>query len=231
MNKKLFFTLSFILLLPVLVSAQNWNKLLHIPSDYSTMPNLLYFVILPFLGTFAIIWGILTNLNIFKNYRVNVLLSLIFAFSLMYYGVLLAITHYLFTIGGIVGVASFFILFVILTGGYTFRRTREEWGESKKINEKYKHINKRKKEIYQDLQKLGAELAKKYKDLADIQKRKENAERLFSKLKETDPDYKKNYHLWEMAIKDEEKKQEEIERLEKKINSLREEERKLWGIK
>jgi len=231
MNKKIFFTLSLVLLLPILVSAQNLEQILHIPSDYSTMPNLLYFVILPFLGTFAIIWGILTNINIFKNYRVNILLSLIFAFSLLYYGVLLAITHYLFAIGGIFGVVAFFVLFFVLSGGYTFRRTREEWGESKKINEKYKHVNKRKGEIYNDLQKLGTELAKKYNDLAKIQKKKENAERAFSKLKETDPDYKKNYHLWNMIIKDEEKKQEEIEKLEKKINSLREEERKLLGIK
>ena len=176
MNKKLFFTLSFILLLPVLVSAQGWNELLHVPSDYSTMPNLLYFVILPFLGTFAIIWGILTNLNIFKNYRVNVLLSLIFAFSLMYYGVLLAITHYLFTIGGIVGVVAFFVLFFVLSSLYTAKRIGEDYGEFKKIQEKYK-------KNFDNTEHIGKEIEKnKKKKLNEIEKAIKRARRELNKL-------------------------------------------------
>ncbi len=154
MNKKLFLTFSLILFLPILVSAQNLEQLLHIPSDYSTMPNLLYFVILPFLGTFAIIWGILTNLNVFKNYRVNILLSLIFAFSLLYYGVLLAITHYLFAFGGIFGVIAFFVLFFALSSLYTAKRIGEDYISTQKIFEDYKGLKKKEMNILKKQTKL-----------------------------------------------------------------------------
>jgi len=170
MNKKLLFTFSFIIFLPTLVLAQNLEQLLHIPSDYSTMPNLLYFVILPFLGTFAIIWGILTNINIFKNYRVNILLSLIFAFSLLYYGVLLAITHYLFAIGGIFGVVSFFVLFFGLSSLYAAKRIGEDYTKTKKIYDDYGKVQKNRKNISGKLKEIEDDIRKTSKKMDETRK-------------------------------------------------------------
>jgi len=117
--KKIALTVLVILFVPTLVSAQsllsNWYTYLNIPAEFATFPNVLYFVFIPFLGTFTIIWGILTNLNIFRLNKVNIILSFLFALALLYSTILTTITFYLFHIGGVFGVIAFFILFFVGT--------------------------------------------------------------------------------------------------------------------
>lgn len=224
MNKKLFSLFSVILFLPVLVLAQNLEQLLHIPSDYSTMPNLLYFVILPFLGTFAIIWGILTNVNIFKNYKVNVLLSLIFAFSLLYYGILLAITHYLFAFGGIFGVIAFFVLFFALSSLYTAKKIGEDYGETRKILKKYekerqekvKKIKEESKEKIKGKKKLAEELEETKNSLIKYQKEHEKVKKILIKKEEEFEKKKEKEEKYPIELEEEilklRSKKEEIEK-------------------
>lgn len=171
MNKKLHFIFLFILLIPTLVSARTpyWAEYLHIPDDYATMPNLLYFVLIPFLGTFAISWGLLTSINIFHNYRVNVLLALVFATSLMYYGVLLAITHYLFAIGGIVGVILFFVMFFVMSSLYGYKKTTESYIDSTKAFREEKEKIKQRKKTLESLKRLNDELIDKRKKQHECQ--------------------------------------------------------------
>lgn len=177
MNKKLLpIFLTFLLILSP-VSAQSlfreWYEWLNIPEDYSTFPNLFYFVLLPFLGTFTIIWGILTNLKIFKLRKVNVLLSLIFAFSLLYSGILLAITFYLFQIGGFFGVLVFFVLFIVLTSLYSYRRIGEDYIKTKELHEEItekglKDTIKVKEKGLKNLEKIRKKEEKLNKDLEKI---------------------------------------------------------------
>ena len=117
--RKIVLTVLVILFIPALVSAQslfdNWYTYLNIPAEFATFPNVLYFVFIPFLGTFTIIWGILTNLNIFRLNKVNIILSSLFALALLYSTILTTITFYLFHIGGVFGVIAFFVLFFVGT--------------------------------------------------------------------------------------------------------------------
>jgi hypothetical protein len=117
--KRIVLTIFVVLFIPALVSAQNlfdnWYTYLNVPTEFATFPNVLYFVFIPFLGTFTIIWGILTNLNIFRLNKVNIILSFLFALALLYSTILTTITFYLFNIGGVFGVIAFFILFFVGT--------------------------------------------------------------------------------------------------------------------
>jgi len=89
MNNRILLGFLSIFLIFSSVSAQsllrNWYEWINIPEDYSTFPNLLYFVIVPFLGVFAIIWGILTNLNIIGGlFGVLAFFVLFFALTAFY---------------------------------------------------------------------------------------------------------------------------------------------------
>lgn len=133
-------TLLPLLFIPALVSAQTftpWYEYLNIPQEFTTFPNLLYFVFIPFLGTFTIIWGILTNLRIFSVNRVNILLSFIFAIALLYSTALTTLTFYLFQAGGVFGVIAFFILFFALTTLFTSRRLGVSYEDTRRA---YKDI-------------------------------------------------------------------------------------------
>ena len=87
MDNKILLIFLTILLIFSPVSAQslleNWNEWLNIPADWTRPPNLIYYVLVPFFGTFTIIWGILTGTRarVFENKRVNILLSFIFAIA------------------------------------------------------------------------------------------------------------------------------------------------------
>jgi hypothetical protein len=168
MNKRLLVGLSFLLFFPSFVSAQglfrDWYEYLGIPEEYSRFPELLYFVLIPFLGTFAIIWGILTKLKIFTLHKVNILLSFVFAFALLYSGVLLVITFYLFQVGGFFGIIAFFILFFGLTTLYTYRRTGAEYAKALEIYEKYDEITKKRKKISKNLTEIEKQIVEKQKE-------------------------------------------------------------------
>ena len=71
MKKTLLLVIICLLLLPSAFASyfQDWHKWLHVPPEYSEMPDLLYFFILPFLAVFAIVWGILTKINIFPSFE------------------------------------------------------------------------------------------------------------------------------------------------------------------
>jgi len=189
MNNRILLGFLSIFLIFSSVSAQsllrNWYEWINIPEDYSTFPNLLYFVIVPFLGVFAIIWGILTNLNIFKLHKVNILLSFIFAFALLYTGILLAVTFYLFQIGGLFGVLAFFVLFFALTAFYATKKTSVYYGEAKEAYEKYieqkkegegeaKEVSKKRKKVTSEIEKRIRSSNRKRRqldrELRDIQK-------------------------------------------------------------
>jgi hypothetical protein len=138
--KKIVSALLPLLFIPALVSAQTftpWYEYLNIPQEFTTFPNLLYFVFIPFLGTFTIIWGILTNLRIFSVNRVNILLSFIFAIALLYSTALTTLTFYLFQAGGVFGVIAFFILFFALTTLFTSRRLGVSYEDTRRA---YKDI-------------------------------------------------------------------------------------------
>jgi hypothetical protein len=142
MNNKIMLLFLAIFLIFSPVSAQslftNWNEWLNIPADWTRPPNLIYYVLVPFFGTFAIIWGILTGTKakVFDNKRVNILLSFIFAIALFATGIMPAIVLYLFMFGGAFGVIAFFVLFFVLTTLFGTRKIEREYLKTMKIHEK-----------------------------------------------------------------------------------------------
>jgi len=133
------------------------------------MPELLYFVFLPFISVFAVIFGLLSQIFV-KTFpkKVNVVLALVFALSLLYTGPLMALVGVLFQVGSIFGVIVFFIMFVVLTLLLLYRRTGESYIEAKKIHEQYKDIAKQSKKLAKDLEKIGNE----FKDIEEKINRK-----------------------------------------------------------
>lgn len=139
MKHRLSFVLTLISLLPTLVLAQgltgNWYDWFNVPAAWATPPNIIYFVFIPFLGTFTIIFGILTatRARIFENKRVNIIISFVFTISLFYFNILPPIILYLFTFGGFFGVVAFFVLFFMLTFLFGARRVGIEYKTTKEI--------------------------------------------------------------------------------------------------
>jgi len=148
--KKYLMGISLLLLIPVSVNAQSLlSRWLNIPEEWTHPPNLIYYVFIPFVGTFAIIWGILTATRtpIFRNQRVNIIISLVFTVALFYSSILPAIVLYLFSFGGFFGVIAFFVLFFVLTILFGRRKISTEYFKTLKsyktaAEERRKEINK-----------------------------------------------------------------------------------------
>lgn len=182
MNKKLMTLLLLLIFLPNLVFAQstlsiNLHELLNIPEEYTKMPELLYFVFIPFISVFAIIFGLLSQLfgRIFSK-KICIILAFVFAFSLLYLGPLMALVGVLFQIGSIFGVIVFFIMFVVLTLLLMYHRVGESAVEARKVYQQYKDISKQTERLGKDLEKIGKDLKeieeninKKKADLSGVQ--------------------------------------------------------------
>lgn len=136
--KKYLPVILLLLLVPISVNAQSLlTEWLNIPADWTRPPNIIYYVFIPFLGTFVIIWGILTatRAKIFEDKKVNALLSFIFAIALFYSGIMPAIVLYLFNFGGFFGVIAFFVLFFVLTFLFGARKVGIEYKKTKEVYE------------------------------------------------------------------------------------------------
>ena len=166
----------FLLILPNFVAAQTtlfdtkWYEYLNIPEEYTRPPNLLYFVILPFLGTFAIIFGILTGTRaaIFQQKRVNVILSLIFSLAIFYAFSLPVLVATLFQIGAGFAVVVFFILFMGLTGLWAYRRTYGAYKATEEIKKKYKSARKARISMTKDMKKIDERVKKIDKEIKEL---------------------------------------------------------------
>jgi hypothetical protein len=173
--KKVALVLLPFLLMPTLVSAQSlfptWYEMLNIPAQDAEFPRIIYFVFIPFLGTFTIIWGILTNLKIFQINRVNAILSFIFALALLYSTYLTALTFYLFQAGGVFGVIAFFVLFFGLTSLFSARRIGVSYAKTREV---FKDIQKEEEKVINKKIKGSKNLTyitKKITELENLQKK------------------------------------------------------------
>ena len=130
--KQKYFTIiliSLLLLQPVFAGYfDDWYKWLHVPPEYTQMPDLLYFFLLPFLAVFAVVWGILTKINIFGGLKnINMLLSLVFAIALIYYGWVFKVVHFLLSFGTTVSFIAFAIMFFVGTKLFAEKKITTTW--------------------------------------------------------------------------------------------------------
>jgi ABC-type multidrug transport system fused ATPase/permease subunit len=169
--KKYLLVFLFLSLVPVSANAQSiLTEWLNIPADWTRPPNIIYYVFIPFLGTFAIIWGILTATRapIFKNQRVNVIISLVFTIALFYSNILPAIILYLFTFGGFFGVVVFFFLFFVLTTLFATRKVGVSYIKTLKVYEKAARTRREEIKKIKDIDKKIDALKKERERLVDL---------------------------------------------------------------
>lgn len=131
--KYLLLPLIFLLLLqPVFAGYfDEWYRWLHIPPEYTKAPDILYFLILPFLAVFAVVWGILTKIQIFPGMgRINMLLSLIFALALIYYGWVFKLVHFMLSFGTTFAFIAFMIMFFVGVRLHAQKKIKSDWKSS-----------------------------------------------------------------------------------------------------
>ena len=178
---------SLLLLIPVSVNAQSLlSRWFNIPEEWTQPPNLIYYVFIPFLGTFAIIWGILTATKtpIFKNQRVNIIISLVFTVALFYSSILPAIVLYLFSFGGFFGVLAFFVLFFVLTVMFGHRKVSASYFKTLKSYKKAAESRREEINKITDLDKKMEALKKLRNELVT---KRDDAEFMLTKLEGMSP--------------------------------------------
>lgn len=87
----------------------------NIPSDWLLLPNVVYFVVFPFIAIVAVIYGILSEIRIFRSANVKGVLAFVMAGMSLPTGAMITTVYYLYTFGAWVAVVTFGVLFVFGT--------------------------------------------------------------------------------------------------------------------
>ena len=247
--KKIVALITLILFLFTTASAQegleffkNWYEYLNIPEDFSTFPNIIYLVFIPFLAVTAIIFGVLTRTfatktGPFFDKRIRIILALLFAFSMLYLGPITMTVSALLQVGSVFSVIVFFVMFFVLSIFFIFRRTASSYGEAKKIYTKVQGYEKGQKDISDDLIKLTKEKEKledKRRGLeTKISKQTEHVKTLqvtavrTQWTTELDAEYKKHYAILQEYRKDEARIAQRIDKIRDQIEDLRKKQREM----
>ncbi len=90
------------------------------PEEWMNSKDMIFYGLIPFLGIFTIIYGLLDRIRIFKKNKINGLLSFLIAFSTLPLRLFILIVATLFAIMGIYSVAIFAVIFMI--GVFLFAR-------------------------------------------------------------------------------------------------------------
>jgi hypothetical protein len=180
--------------------------ILGVPRDVvSTVPSFIYFLIVPFLGMFAIMYGLLTQIRIFGEMsRLRVLIAFLMVFSTIPLGWFFLLVNFFFQAGTFLGLIAFVVmlfggLFVITwRSGWRTGRTmvdvyktyRHTWSNIdtsiKKIEirlgeidrEMVKHAGDKSKAWAKLEEKLKAEKAKLNEILKEFEQRKHNLKKI-----------------------------------------------------
>jgi ABC-type multidrug transport system fused ATPase/permease subunit len=185
--KKYLPVILLLLLVPISVNAQSiLTEWFNIPPEWTKPPNLIYYVFIPFLGTFAIIWGILTATRtpIFRNQRVNIIISLVFTVALFYSSILPAIVLYLFSFGGLFGVLAFFVLFFVLTTMFGYRKVRTSYFKTLKS---YKKAAESRREEINKITDLDQKMDALKKHRNELVTKRDEAELMLTRLEGWSP--------------------------------------------
>ncbi len=159
MKKRVVF-LSVLLLLPTLVSASlidMFSRSLSIPGGYS-IKDLIYLYVIPFIGTFVIVFGLLSKTGIFDNKKINIILAFLFGLALLYTGTMLKLAQFLYKFGAFTSTIAFFTLFLIGIWMYGKKKIYAPKGEGGW------------KAQYADMEESAKELKKNQKTLQESQK-------------------------------------------------------------
>lgn len=211
--KKRLTLLLLLFLIPSIVNASLINtffRTLNIPGNYS-MRDLIFLYVIPFVGTVAIVFGLLTKIEMFPGMkRINLILAIIFGLALLYTGAMLSISQFLYKLGGFGTTVAFFVLFAI---GVWMYGKKKVYGTEDKPGWKrqYASMEAKTKEVKNSRKKL-----EKQEDRLDyVKKRLRNVQSRISRMAGS-PDAKKR------LIATKAKLEKEKVDLEQSINNLKE---------
>ena len=96
-----------------------------VDSNLLRLPNIFYFIIFPFISVVTIIYGIMSDIRIFRSQNIRIVLSLMMAAISLPSGGLLTLVVLFFTFGAWLAVGAFGVLFIIGIGLWFYGRTGE----------------------------------------------------------------------------------------------------------
>jgi len=100
--------------------------------EWLRLPDVLYYVILPFIAAFTVIYGILRELRIFRANvpnKVNIVLAFCMAFLLLPSGILTFVITILYAGSAFIGIMAFGIVFLIGIILWAYGTTARLWNE------------------------------------------------------------------------------------------------------
>jgi len=128
------------------------------PDEWLRIPEIIFYVIIPFITAFTVLYGLLIELKIFRNQpKVNTVLAFAMAFLLMPSGILTQVVTIFYAGGAFIGVMAFIVVFIIgvLIWGYgTSWRFWGTYGSARDVAQNIRNINSQIRFHQQQIQTL-----------------------------------------------------------------------------
>jgi hypothetical protein len=141
----------------------------NIDEEWLRMPNILYYVLVPFIVAWTVVYGLLNELKIFRSYinwKVNFIIAFCMAFMLLPSGILIYLVTILYSFGTFFAVLCFGVLFILGTFFWARHRYNEWDNESFSVKQWQKTIDNSVKEA-ENQSKQVVQKQKKQRDEID----------------------------------------------------------------
>jgi hypothetical protein len=111
--------------------------------EWLTIPNVVYYLIFPFIAIVAVIYGILTEIRIFRSTNVKFVLAIVMAGMSLPTGAMITTVYVLYTIGAWFAVVAFGLLFIVGTILWAIGRGGQLKNELYDIGNKMSELKRR----------------------------------------------------------------------------------------
>lgn len=134
---------------------------LGVPAAWLAIPQVIYYVIVPFIVAFTVTYGILTELRIFRGLssnKVNIVLAFAMSFLLLPSGILTLIVTYFYAASVFFGLIGFGLLFFFGTLMWVYGRGRGIRHEMAYAGERMGQLRGRQNHIEEEIKKLRKQI-------------------------------------------------------------------------
>jgi len=132
----------------------------NVPEEWLSLPNFVYFIVFPFVAAWAVIYGVMEEIQIFRRARTShKVVSFVMAAMLLPSGWLMIIVNYFYMFDAWVALVAFGVVFLVgtLTWGYgRVIGSRGEWYEhgqkdlGRQLNNQINDYNDQLMKLHQD---------------------------------------------------------------------------------
>jgi hypothetical protein len=168
---------------------------LGVPAAWLGIPQVIYYVIIPFIVAFTVTYGILTELRIFRTTtnKVNIILAFAMSFSLLPSGVLTLIVTYFYAANVFIGLIGFGVLFLFGTLMWVYGRARGIRHEVAYHGERVGQLRGQLNHIDREIHQLADEIHRRRADGASEEQLRPRIERL-DRLRQQQAEYEQRIH-------------------------------------